>query len=422
MKKLFLFFILILLPKAVFSDPLSLSELIDTALKNNPETEKIWAGTRRSQALLGIEKSSNYPSIDLKGTLSHGREVKFLNGPETVFTNYGAEISLSYLLFDFGERSASIQATREALKAVNWSADFSIQKVVYKVISTYYEYLDAKEILEVKTESFKDAALIAEAAKELHEAGLRSITDLNTSKTLVAEIRMEIVNQKAKTAIAYGKLLTSMGLPLKTILDIEKSPEGIQQELFNESLDVLIKTAEEQRADLFAKKSEIAEAKEKMKKANRAPLPKIRTFGEGGWLEYAKHQDSGYNYTTGVSLDIPLFRGFEYTYKKKLALAEEESSIAELKELKDSIILDILIYSESVKAAKENLALSDAYLEEATKSYEGSLESYKAGLQSVFDLMQMQRSLTNARMKKTTAKTLWLVSLAELAFATGSTL
>ncbi|MES2198560.1 MAG: TolC family protein [Chlamydiota bacterium] len=269
---------------------------------------------------------------------------------------------------------------------------------------------------------FKDAQLICESAAELHKAGLRSVTDLDASKTMAAEIRMEIVQQKARVAITYGKLLTSMGLSMKTTLDVQTSPQGIQKQLFAESLDTLISIAESQRADLFAKKSEIAEAKERMKKANRAPLPKVRTFGQGGWLEYAKHQDSGYNYNAGISLDIPLFKGFEYTYKKKLALAEEESSVASLRELKDSIILDILIYSESAKAAQESLVLSDSYLEEATKSYEGSLESYKAGLQSVFDLIQMQRSLTNARMKKTTAKTLWLVSLAELAFATGSTL
>ena len=422
MRKFSLLLLFIFLPIAIFCDPLPLVELVDIALKNNPETEKAWAGTKRAQAILGIEKSNNYPSVDLKGTLSHGREVKFPNGPETIFTNYGAEISLSYLLFDFGERSASIQATREALKAVNWSADFSIQKVIYKVVSSYYEYLDAKEILEVKSDSFKDAELICESAKELHKAGLRSITDLDASRAMVAEMQMEIVQQKAKVAISYGRLLTSMGLPLKTNLDIQTSPQGIKTQLFAESLETLISIAEEQRADLFAKKSEIASAKERMKKANRAPLPKVRTFGQGGWFEYAKHQDSGYNYNAGISLDIPLFKGFEYTYKKKLALAEEESSLAELKELKDSIVLDVLIYSESAKAAQESLTLSDAYLEEATKSYEGSLESYKAGLQSVFDLMQMQRSLTNARMKKTTAKTLWLISLAELAFATGSTL
>ncbi|MES2199081.1 MAG: TolC family protein [Chlamydiota bacterium] len=154
MKKSLLLLFLTFLPKVIFSDPLHLADLVDIALKNNPETEKVWAGTRRAQAILGIEKSNNYPSVDLNGTLSHGREVKFPNGPETIFTNYGAEISLSYLLFDFGERSASIQATREALKAVNWSADFSIQKIIYKVVSNYYGYLDAKEILEVKIESF----------------------------------------------------------------------------------------------------------------------------------------------------------------------------------------------------------------------------------------------------------------------------
>jgi len=66
------------------------------------------------------------------------------------------------------------------------------------------------------------------------------------------------------------------------------------------------------------------------------------------------------------------------------------------------------------------LKWSDEYLEESTKTYEGTLDRYKAGLQNIFDLIQTQRVLADARIKRTQAKTQWLVSLAQLAFATGT--
>jgi outer membrane protein TolC len=73
-----------------------------------------------------------------------------------------------------------------------------------------------------------------------------------------------------------------------------------------------------------------------------------------------------------------------------------------------------------VKAAEEALEWSDLFLSESTQSYEGSMESYRAGLQSIFNLIQAQRNLADARIKQAQAKTQWLISLAELAFATGS--
>jgi outer membrane protein len=170
----------------------------------------------------------------------------------------------------------------------------------------------------------------------------------------------------------------------------------------------------------MAKRARLAEMEQDVKRASRAPLPKLSVVGQGGWLQYAKHKNSGYNYNAGLALGVPIFKGFEYSYRKRLALANMEITSAELRELQEEIALEVLSYSESVKAACEMLKWSDDYVEESTNSYEGALEGYKAGLQNIFDLLQTQRILADARIKRTQAKTQWLVSLAQLAFATGT--
>src|SRR5580692_4903981 len=98
------------------AERLSLAELIDLALKNNPETEKVWWNAKRAQAALGIAKSDYYPKLNGQAAATHGREVKFPTGPNTTYTYFSGELSLNYLLLDFGERSATISAAKEALK------------------------------------------------------------------------------------------------------------------------------------------------------------------------------------------------------------------------------------------------------------------------------------------------------------------
>ena len=416
--------IFVLLPflfcSGCFAEPLSLAELIDIALKNNPQTQKVWANVKRAQANVGTARSNYYPHLNAQGSVTHAREVKFPNGPNTVFTNYGAELNLNYLLFDFGETRATVRATKEALKSAKWGSDFAMQKIIAEVASDYYEYLNASELLESSDSTLHDAEMILNAADELCQAGLRAASDSITAKAIVAEIRMNVARQKAAAAIAYGKLINALGLPIDTELEVQIHPDGMQNPMFKEGIAALVQAAEEQRADLMAKQASLDEMNALVDRAKRAPLPKLRALGQGGWLEYGKHKGNGYNYSAGLALDVPVFKGFEYTYRKRAALAEAEMTAAELKELHNAIALEVLSFSETAKAAESAMGFSEEFFNEALKSYDGSVQSYKSGLINIFDLLQSQRFLSDARNKKVQAKTAWLVSLAQLAFATGS--
>ncbi len=418
--KILLSVLFLFLSVSLYTQPLSLTELIDMGLQNNPATEKAWANTKRAQAALGIARSGDYPSLNATGTGMHGREVKYPNASSTTFTDYGAELSLNYLLFDFGERRAGVNATKEALKAARWSTDFTMQRVIYRVCAHYYEYLDAEEILKISERTLKDSQLICEAAEDLHKAGLRKSGDVNLARAEVAGAQMSIAQQRAKVAVAYGKLLTSLGIPIETKLEVMTDPGVIDYPLISEGITQLIAVAEEQRADVLAKKATLAEMQQRVKRESRSFFPKLRALGQGGWLQYTKHQGSSYNYNVGVALEIPIFNGFETTYHRRLALADEEMTMAELKELQEEIALEVLSHSQSVQAALEALQWSHVYVDESTQSYAGSMENYRAGLQNIFDLIQSQRFLTDARIRNAQATTQWLVSLANLSFATGS--
>jgi outer membrane protein len=399
---------------------MSLAELVDIALKNNPETAKVWSNVKRAQAVVGSAQSNQYPHCTAQGSVDHAREVKFPNGPDTVFTSYGGELNLNYLLCDFGETRAAVRAAKEGLRASKWWADFGIQRVVADVAMHYYDLLSARELLETRESSLEDVRTILEAARELRHAGLRSENDFILAKATVSEILMNVTQQKAAAAIAYGQLLTSLGMPMETQLEVQTKPEGMQNPLFKEGIETLLAIAQERRADLLAKQATWADMQARVTRAKRAPLPKLCLLGQGGWLEYTKHQGSGYNYNAGIAIEVPLFKGFEYTYQKRQAIADAEISAAELRELQNAIALEVLTYSETVKASTETMHYSEEFFTDACDSYGRSLESYKAGLINIFDLLQTQKYLAEARNRRAQAKTAWLISLSQLAFAIGS--
>ena len=64
--------------------------------------------------------------------------------------------------------------------------------------------------------------------------------------------------------------------------------------------------------------------------------------------------------------------------------------------------------------------MSHENLQNAIKTFNGVLDKYKAGTQSIFDLTAAQKQLADARLKNGDAKTRWYRSLAQLAYATGT--
>src|SRR5580765_5976771 len=99
------------LPSGVTADtPVTLAQIVDIALANNPTTRQAWLAARAAQANLGSAQSAYYPEIDLNASLSRTQSTA-LNSVSRQ-TTFAPSLSLSYLLFDFGGREATVEGAR----------------------------------------------------------------------------------------------------------------------------------------------------------------------------------------------------------------------------------------------------------------------------------------------------------------------
>ncbi|HUM03750.1 MAG TPA: TolC family protein, partial [Thermoanaerobaculia bacterium] len=95
---------------------ISPAEAVGVALRNNPATRQAWFQARAAAAAVGSKRSAYYPTIELDGSYLRQKIAAF-NG-QTVYyqTTYGPGAILSWLLLDFGGRTADV-AEAEALLA-----------------------------------------------------------------------------------------------------------------------------------------------------------------------------------------------------------------------------------------------------------------------------------------------------------------
>lgn len=403
---------------ASLDHPLTISELVDIAMENNPETRIAWWNAKRAASALGMARSSYYPSLELDSFVKNGREFKFINGPDVNYTIIGTDLVLSLMLYDFGERKASVDAARNALIAANWQSNWTLQKVIVRVLENTYALIHAEELLKAAVLSRKDAEVMLNAASQLNAAGLAPITDVYTSRATLAQMKMEEEQQLGQLDIQKGKLIASLGLSPETKIEIavcEQIPP-----LVNRCISDLIILANQQRADLMAKQARLSESIANQAKAKAAFQPKLSLTGTGGANHAIHDKTNAAQYQLLLNLNIPIFDGFNNFYQKRMAYDETRITKEELAQLELDIALEVLTYVRSLESAQGMLIFADENLVNAMKAYEGVLEMYRAGKERISEVSNAQRQLVMARIRYSDVKTRVMTSAANLAYATGT--
>ena len=118
-----------LLPENFTNGVLSLANLIDIALQNNPKTKRTWAQARASAATYGQNLSSYYPDFEFTSSYTRTRQSFFNTRAFIPFyqTKVNPKVAITYTIFDFGKRSASADSAREALYAADFTHNQEMQ-------------------------------------------------------------------------------------------------------------------------------------------------------------------------------------------------------------------------------------------------------------------------------------------------------
>ena len=142
---------------------LTLADVTNAALCNNPQTRQVWANARLQAAGVGCAEAT-YLS-PLNGTIAASRSRSSGgNLPASANLNQSDyDLSLSWLIYDFGGREAGIRNARELLEAENATQDAAVQSLFLAAVQAYYQ-LQASQ-------AARDAALDAEkSARESFNA------------------------------------------------------------------------------------------------------------------------------------------------------------------------------------------------------------------------------------------------------------
>lgn len=398
---------------------LTLADIVDLALRNNPATQISWANARAAAATYGSQRGTYLPSINADVTGTTLKTVATQGRAAVQQQTFEPSVTISYLVFDFGGRSGSIESAKQALYAADWTHNLTIQNTVLQAETAYFNYMAAKALVTAQGSTLKDAQANLEAAQERHKVGLATIADELQAKTAVSQAELDLETTQGQLATTRGTLALALGLPANTPYDLQPPNLPATVPVIADSVDTLISVALRDRPDLAAAQAQYEQAKANISVVRATRLPSLMLNGTGS-RTYSKALSNGADsYTLSLGLSIPIFDGFSRAYNQLAAEAERDAAGARLDQTRQQVIFDVFSSYQTLQTSTKRVSSADDLLASAQQSEDVALGRYKQGVGSVLDLLTAQAALASARAQQVQARWTWETSLVQLAHDAG---
>ena len=398
---------------------LSLQDVVNLGLCRNPQTAAAYASLRASHFNKNAAYSTYLPSVSAGA--SAGKNYKNKNWDSW---DYGASVSASYLIFDFGKRTADMNQTIAAYRAAGFDYDETVQNFVYGLIGSYYELLNA----DADVKSAESALTVAKTAKDTadkkYKAGAVARADVYKAETTLASSQLSLERAKNNREIAKGTLLTKLSFPANQEIAIADMPSDFGSDSENKNIDELIELAREKRPDLLKASASTDAAWHKRNSAFLKNLPSISASGSVSWNEDKLPDifapDSNHiNGSIGIRASMPLFAGFANLYGLRAAEADLDRAKYNEQQTKNAAMMDVFTAYQNYKTAQTVLKHTESLLKSATESERVTSGMYKVGRSTMLDWQTAQSELVNAQKQNNAAKYDLFIKRAAVALAIG---
>jgi outer membrane protein len=398
---------------------LTLTDIVDLGLRNNPATRLAWANARTAAAAYGAERGSWLPTVDADVTASRLQTVASQGRTAVRQSVLAPSITLSYLLFDFGGRSGRVAGARQRMLAASFTHNAVIQDVVLQVQVAYFRYQANRALLQAQRTTLEEAELNLTAAEERRRVGLATIADVLQARTAASQARLDLQSVEGNLQTSRGALALALGLPANLSYDVDSTASTAPVAAVADSVDAIIAAAVAGRPDLAAARADAEAARAGIGEARAALLPSLQLGATGGRTYATTIPDGANSYTLSLGLAIPLFDGFARQYDVAGARAEADAAQARSESLRQQVIYQVFSAYYALQTASRRVTTADDLVASATQSSEVALGRYRSGVGSVLDLLAAQSALASARAQQVDARLAWSVSLAQLTHDAG---
>ena len=419
----------------------TLTELIDVAERENPQTRVAWQIARNAAITAGMAESTYLPVItaNVLGAYqgSSGSNSSFgFNVQNSGNLGGSAEtISLAWLLFDFGGRKNIVDSARKLSTVTNIGFTSAHQQVIYAVSIAYYTYIAARQRHLTALQALANTKDVEAAVDARYKYGEGTVIETAQTRDLTARAQLTVVNTQGAEEQAYAALLAAMGISPLTSIRIAPVEHRPLSPADLGPADQMVQDALSRRPDVLEAYNTVQASQATVKAAEAQNRPKIFLAGTGAFvsgqlgltavpgigeqLPTLNITGNQWNGTVLLGVTIPIFDAHRRANAIQQAKNNEDKATATLEEIRLNAVREIVSAQISLRTS---LAANEAAVvlrDAAQTSYNAALDSYKQGVGTVTTSVEAETHLFEAALAEADAYTSALSAAATLAFATG---
>lgn len=384
---------------------LTLPDLIEIGLCRNPALNRDYMTIKAAQASVGATTAEYLPTVNVVGSMtqSYAKEQQ----ADSIKNNpYAGDVNLSWLIYDFGGRSARSDQVAAYLKSKEHLYNAALHDTVLAITNAYFETLSAQEVLQSSQTSMESYRKSYQESKRRFELGLSALSDKLLAQTSYEQSKLAVEQAKNTLKRSMGNLAVLLNISPDTQFDLKRPPRDrdISKLETDMSVSQMMETALTLRPEIQSQLSSVEAARQKVRDVRSQGLPSISAKASAGWDDNWKyHSPYAYGGSVGISLSFPLFSGFKNTYNVAGAKFELRNAELAVDELKDTVQNEVWSAYQNYVTAAASYKITGTVLNSAEENERVAFASYQVGQGSILNLLTATSQLAQARQEKIVA-------------------
>ncbi|MBF2003747.1 MAG: TolC family protein [Synechococcales cyanobacterium M58_A2018_015] len=404
----------------VGTQPITLQQAVELAIRNNPDLREARITLERAQADLRNAQAANFPTLDATAQFSQsgqespvqqpailgfdpqtGQPIPNPNAGDTDIvtsdsTALGAGIELSYPIFTSGRRSALINAAAGQVRFQELEVERQTEQLILETILDYYALQQAGAQVNIFRANLEQAEQSLRDAQALERAGVGTRFDVLQAEVDVANARQDLTQQLSQLEIARRQLVQRLNLAQS--IDISAADPIEVAGVWELGLDESIVQAYKNRVELEQQLIQRDIAQQNRRAALAQLGPQV-SFSGAFNLNNDLDEDNGflYNYQLGIGLRLSLYDGGAARSQAN----REESNIAiaeaQFEATRDQIRFQVEQAYSQLDANFANIQTTALAVEQATEALRLARLRFQAGVGTQTDVLRQQAALTQAQ-------------------------
>lgn len=394
-----------------------LKKALEYVYENNPQIKAQRESLKASDELVAQAISGFRPNVS--ANLSKGRS---RSGSATDTWDYddtkSRSLTVEQPVFNGGKTIASLEASKEKVKAARAELASTEQQVLYNAIVAYTDVVEKKSVLELNQKNVDVLRQQLEATNARFKVGELTVTDVSQSTARLARAQADERQALGDLETARATFRRVVGYEATEKITMPEVPAGIPDTLENAKY-----SAQANSPILQAAKYNASAADSNIYVQGSSLLPNVSIQGSmsrsdgGGFSGSLRNFDSD---SIKLNVSIPIYQsGAEWSRLREARNLANQAKFQEI-DTNEAVIENVSIAWQAYNTSKAVIVSNKAALEAAETALRGVRKENEFGVRTILDVLDAEQEAFSARVNLVKAVRAEKIQAFRLLAATGN--